>query len=164
MGEAGKEELLNRLGDPDSAVRFWAVSGLSSCDLEAGVVEKLKPLLDDASISVGLAAADYLVRSGQGALTLGAFSRALESDILWARIRAGAYLSYCSREQLQPMKPLLPALQSAVENRRIFGPEHDHHIKTTVMGMLNAQRDVIGREWVLERVIKRIQLAAIQEV
>ena len=104
------------------------------------------------------------MRSGQGALTLGAFSRALESDILWARIRAGAYLSYCSREQLQPMKPLIPALQSAVENRRIFGPEHDHHIKTKVMGMLNAQRDVIGREWVLERVIKRIQLAPIQEV
>ena len=164
LGEAGKEELLNRLGDPDSAVRFWAVSGLSSCDLEAGDIEELKPLLDDASISVGLAAADYLVRSGQGALPLGAFGRALESDILWARIRAGAYLSYCSREQLQPMKPLIPALQSAVENRRIFGPEHDHHIKTKVMGMLNAQRDVIGREWVLQRVIKRIQLAAIQEV
>ena len=164
LGEEGKKELLHRLGDPDSAVRFWAVSGLSSFDCDAAATERLQPLLDDASMCVGLAAADYLVRVGEGAVTLAAFTRALTNDILWARIRAGAYLSYCSREQLQPMKPLIPALQSAVENRRLFGPEHDHSIKTGVMGMLNAQRDVIGREWVLERVIERIELATVQEV
>ncbi|MFL2540614.1 MAG: sulfatase-like hydrolase/transferase [Candidatus Latescibacterota bacterium] len=159
LGSEGKKELLNRLGDPDSAVRFWGVTGLSCFAFEAGATEGLKPLLEDESISVSLAAANYLVRSGEGAVTLSAFNRALESDILWARIRAGAYLSYCSREQLRPMAPLIAALHSAVENQRVFGPEHDHHIKTKLMGMLNAQRDVIAKEWVLERVIKRIELA-----
>jgi len=59
------------------------------------------------------------------------------------------------------MKPLLSVLQAAIENQSIFGPEHDPHIKTNVLaGMLNAQRDVIGRQWVLERVMKRIELSA----
>ena len=140
-------------------MRFWAVVGLSSFDFDSELVQVLEPRLDDTSISVSLAAADYLVRLGEGALTLKAFTRALESDILWARIRAGAYLSYCGREELRPMQPLIPILQSAMRNRRIFGPEHDDHIKTHLMPMLDAQRDVIGREWVLNRVIERIRWA-----
>ncbi len=100
------------------------------------------------------------MRSGEGAVTLTAFARALESDILWARIRAGAYLSYCSRQQLRPMKPLVPALHAAVENQSFFGPEHEPHIQTNgAMGMLNAQRDVIAKQWVLERVSRRIELS-----
>jgi len=160
LGEEGKKELLNRLDDPDSAVRFWAVTGLSCFDFDAETIAQLKAQLADESISVSLAAADYLVRSGEGAVTLTAFNRALQSDILWARIRAGAYLSYCSREQLQPMQPLIPALQAAADNQRFFGPEHDHQIKTKLMRMLNAQRDVIAKQWVLERVVKRIELAS----
>jgi hypothetical protein len=61
------------------------------------------------------------------------------------------------------MAPLLPALQSAIDNQKLFGPEHDPHIKTNAFaGMLNAQRDVIARRWVLERVEKRIERSAIQ--
>ncbi len=164
LGEEGRKELLKRLDDPDSAVRFWAVTGLSYFDFDAETIEQLKPQLDDESISVSLAAADYLVRSGEGAVTITAFTRALESDILWARIRAGAYLSYCSKEQLHPMQPLIPALQAATENQRFFGPEHDLHIETKLMRMLKAQRDVIAKQWVLERVIKRIELSTVQEV
>lgn len=158
----GKNELLNRLSDSDSGVRFWAVVGLSSFELDAALVAHLEPLLTDASISVSLAAADYLVRLGEGAQTLKAFTKALEGDILWAHIRAGAYLSYCNREQLRPMQPLIPILQSAMQNRRIFGPEQDYHIRTHLTRMLDAQRDVIGREWVLHRVVERIRWASDQ--
>ncbi len=165
LGEEGQEELLKRLDDSDSAVRYWAVTGLSSYDSDLETIEHLKPLLDDESISVSLAAAEYLVRAGAGSVTIAAFARGLESDILWARIRAGAYLSYCNREQLRPMAPLIPALRTALDNQNLFGPEHDPHIKTNQFaGMLNAQRDVIGRQWVLERVMKRIEVAAGQEV
>jgi len=160
MGEDAKEELANRLSDPDSAVRFWAVTGLCSLGVERTMIERLSALLDDPSISVSLAAGDYLVRAGEGALALPAFARALASDILWARIRAGAYLSYRSREELQPMKPLIPALEQAMNKPEMFGPEHDSHIETNIYnGMLNGQRDGIGRVWVLERVIRRIELA-----
>jgi hypothetical protein len=133
--------------------------------VDGALVDKLTPLLDDPSISVSLVAGDYLVRVGEGALALPVFAQALASDILWTRIRAGAYLSYRSREELQPMKPLIPTLQTAIENQSIYGPEHDPHIKTNMLvGMLNAQRDVIGRQWVLERVMKRIELSADQKV
>jgi hypothetical protein len=63
------------------------------------------------------------------------------------------------------MAPLIPALRAAIDKQNLFGPEHDPHIKTNQFaGILNAQRDLIGREWVLERVTKRIELAANQEV
>ena len=63
------------------------------------------------------------------------------------------------------MAPLISALQAAMDNRKLFGPEHDPHIKTNQFaGMLNAQRDVIGREWVLERVTKRNELTTNPEV
>ena len=78
---------------------------------------------------------------------------------------AGAALAECNRDQLQAMAPVFPALRAALDNQNLFGSEHDPHIKTNQFaGMLNAQRDVIGRQWVLERVIKRIELAAGQEV
>lgn len=106
LGEKGKVELVERLDDPDSAVRYWAVTGLMSFDLDSDNTERLKRMLDDTSISVSLAAADALGRMGQGAITIPALRRALGSDLLWARLRAAANLSYYTREQLRPMKPL----------------------------------------------------------
>ena len=160
MGEDAKEELAKRLSDPDSAVRFWAVTGLCSLGVERTMIERLSALLDDSSISVSLTAGDYLVRAGKGALALPAFARALASDILWARIRAGAYLSYRSREELQPMKPLISALEQAINKQEMFGPEHNLEIeRNNYTGRLDGQRDGIGKEWVLERVSRRIELS-----
>lgn len=158
--EDGARELLSRLDDTDSAVRFWAVTGLCSLGTDNGLINQIKPLLEDESMSVSLAAADYLVRLGLGAVTIAAFTRALKSDILWARLRAGAYLSYRSREQLQPMKPLIPHLRAALQNSECFGPEHASHIDSNFsLGMFNAQRDTIVGRWVIGRVIRRIELA-----
>jgi N-sulfoglucosamine sulfohydrolase len=160
LGEPGRKALMGRLDDPDSAVRYWAVTGLSTFDFDNKAIERLKPLLDDESISVCLAAADYLTRAGEGSTAITAFARGLESDILWARLRAGAYLSYCTREQLRPMKPLISILRKATGNQRMFGPTHIPYIETNQFtGMLDAQRDVITKQWVLERVIRRIDLS-----
>ncbi len=160
MGEEKKEELVQRLGDPDSVVRFWAVTGLCSLGAEHTMTEKLSPLLDEPSISVSMAAGDYLVRADEGALALPAFERALASDFLWARLRAGAYLSYRSREELQPMKPLILALEQAINKEEVCGPEHNAQVeRNNYIGRLGGQRDGIVKEWVLERVIKRIALA-----
>ena len=160
LGEKGKVELVERLDDQDGAVRYWAVTGLMSFDLDSDNTERLKRMLDDTSISVSLAAADALGRMGQGAITIPALRRALESDLLWARLRAAADLSYYTREQLRPMKPLIPALQTALQNATCFGPEHSPHIESMFsMGMFNSQRDMIANRWVIDRVIKRIEQA-----
>tara|TARA_A100001037_G_C14593859_1_gene389909 strand:+ start:56 stop:376 length:321 start_codon:yes stop_codon:yes gene_type:complete len=106
-----------------------------------------------------------LVRAGKGSETISSFTQGLKSDILWARIRAGAYLSYCSRSQLQSMAPLIPVLQKAIKKETILGPEHEHYIQVDQFpGMLNSQRDIIGNEWVLNRAMKRIQLASDEKI
>ncbi|MCY4352208.1 MAG: hypothetical protein OXC45_03765, partial [Gemmatimonadetes bacterium] len=87
--------------------------------------------------------------------------RALASDILWARLRAGAYLSYRSREELQPMAPLIPALEQAINKREMCGPEHNAQVeRNNYTGGLDGQWDGIVRVWVLERVMKRIELSS----
>ena len=40
-----------------------------------------------------------------------------------------SYLSYRSREELLPMKPLVPHLKAAVQIAACFGPEHTSHIE-----------------------------------
>ena len=165
LGTVGQQELITRLEDSDSAVRYWAVTGLSSYQFDLYTINQILPCLDDESISVSLAAANYLVRAGKGSETIASFTQGLKSDILWARIRAGAYLSYCSRSQLRPMAPLIPVLQKAIKKETILGPEHEHYIQVDQFpGMLNSQRDVIGNEWVLNRVMKRIQLATDEKI
>ena len=62
------------------------------------------------------------------------------------------------------MMSLIPTLEQASKRQEMFGPEHDPHIETNQFaGMLNAQRDVIGKQWVLDRVLKRIELSTDQE-
>ena len=105
------------------------------------------------------------MRAGKGALTLPAFERALASDILWARLRAGAYLAYRTREELQPMKSLIPVLKQAINKQEMCGPEHNAQVaRNNYTSTLDGQRDSIVRLWVLERVMKRIELAAEQQV
>ncbi len=71
-----------------------------------------------------------------------------------------AKLSYHTKEQLRPMKPLIPASRAALENPACFGPEHSPHIESMFsLRMFNAQRDTIANRWVIGRVIERIELA-----
>ena len=79
LGERGRTELLSRLDDLDSVVRFWAVTGLCSLGTDKQLVPTLKRLLADESISVSLAAGDYLARAGEGTSAIPAFARALAS-------------------------------------------------------------------------------------
>ena len=160
LGEKSRNELLNRLKDPDSAVRFWAVTGLSTLKSDKCLTKTLKPALDDESSCVRLAAANQLVGLGRGLMTIPAFSRELKSDILWNRLRAGAYLSYHSKENLKHMKPLLPILITASTNPNIMGSEYEPVSKNNRgRNMLDSQRDVIAKQWVLNRVIRRIKLS-----
>jgi hypothetical protein len=58
------------------------------------------------------------------------------------------------------MKPLIPALQAALQNLTCFSPEHSFHIESMFsVGMFNNQRDMIANRWVIGRVIRRIELA-----
>ncbi|HAA76239.1 TPA: hypothetical protein DCE37_14080 [Candidatus Latescibacteria bacterium] len=129
-------------------------------DVEGFLASRPKDKPFFAYHKLGSAHASVFKRTGQGDRAISAFTRALESEILWARLRAGAYLTYCSADQLHPMKALIPALQAAIENQGLFGPEHEPFLETNQFGgMVDAQRDTITRRWVLERAVSRIKLA-----
>ena len=161
LGETGRAKLIDRLDDPDSAVRYWAITGLMSYELEDTVLQKIDPLVRDESTSVSLAAADLLCQNNRIEGAMPALERALQSDLLWARFRAGANLSFYSREILAQMKALIPALQAAPDNPVCYGPfEPDWDaLIPPIQTMYRAQKDTIVGEWVLQRVIKRIELA-----
>jgi uncharacterized sulfatase len=59
-------DLIDRLGDPDAAVRYWAATGLLVRGHNAYVdaATKVRPLLDDPSPSVRIAAAEVVGRYG----------------------------------------------------------------------------------------------------
>ena len=161
LGKAGRAKLIDRLDDPDSAVRYWAITGLMSYELEDTVLQKIGPLVQDESISVSLAAADLLCQNNRTEGAMPALEHALQSDLLWARFRAGANLSFYRREILAQMKALIPALQAALDNPVCYGPfEPDWDaLIPPVQTMYRAQKNAIVGEWVLQRVIKRIELA-----
>ncbi|MYI64138.1 MAG: sulfatase-like hydrolase/transferase, partial [Gemmatimonadetes bacterium] len=161
LGEAGKAKLIDRLDDPDSAVRYWAITGLMSYEVEDTVLQKIGPLVQDESLSASLAAADLLCQNNRIEGAIPALERALQSDLLWVRFRAGANLSFYSRELLAQMKKLIPALQAALDNPVCYGPfEPDWDaLIPPVQTMYRAQKNTIVGEWVLQRVIKRIELA-----
>ncbi|MBN1910249.1 MAG: sulfatase-like hydrolase/transferase [Pirellulales bacterium] len=69
--DAGQQEtpdvavLTEALNDPDAAVRYWAIDGLSqSKELASSIVPRLRKALKDESITVELAAARGLWRAG----------------------------------------------------------------------------------------------------
>ena len=161
LGEAGRAGLIDRLDDPDSAVRYWAITGLMSYEVEDTVLQKIGPLVQDESISVSLAAADLLCQNDHTEGVMPALERALQSDLLWARFRAGANLSFYNREILAQMKALIPALQAALDNPVCYGPFESawDALIPPVQTMYRAQKNTIVDEWVLQRVIKRIELA-----
>ncbi len=160
LGEAGKAKLIDRLDDSDSAVRYWAITGLMSYEAEDTVLQKIGSLVQDESISVSLAAADLLCQNNRTE-GMPALERALQSDLLWARFRAGANLSFYRREILAQLKALIPALQAALDNPVCYGPFEPNWdaLIPPVQTMYLAQKDTIMGEWVLQRVIKRIELA-----
>ena len=161
LGEEGRAILFERLDDPDSAIRYWAVTGLMSFEEDDDTIQKLTQLVNDNSLSVSLAAGDALCRFEQPEKAIATFTRALGSDLLWARCRAGANLSYYGRETLAKMKVLIPALEAALKNPSCYG-DYDPDLDTLIpynRDFFSAERDRHLGEWVLKRVIRRIDLA-----
>ena len=161
LGEVGRAKLIDRLDDPDRAVRYWAITGLMSYEVEDTVLQKIGPLVRDESLSVSLAAADLLCQNNRPAGAMPTLERALQSDLLWARFRAGANLSFYRREILAQMKALIPALQAALDNPVCYGPFEPawDALIPPVQNRHRVQKNTIVGEWVLQRVIKRIELA-----
>lgn len=107
-------ELLERLNDPDAAVRYWAAIGVGNLASQAKshqykIAEATK---DDAAI-VRVAAARALCRMGNVQEALPTLVDALHSDPQWVRLNAAIVLDEIDDEAL----PVLADLQQSLEPR-----------------------------------------------
>ena len=114
-GAGQRAELLRRLADADSAIRFWAVTGLVvlRCDDQA-VVDAFTAALDDPAVSVRIAAADGLFRLRRYAAGLPALIAALEHPLPVTRGRSANVLDSQPPSAAPHLQPALEPLRNAI--------------------------------------------------
>ena len=114
-GAGRRAELLRRLADADSAIRFWAVTGLVilRCDDQA-VVDALTAALGDPAVSVRIAAADGLFRLRRYDAGLPALIAALEHPLPVTRGRAANVLDSQPPSAAAHLRPALEPLRRAI--------------------------------------------------
>lgn len=82
-------EIIKRLSDKDPVVRYWAVIGTIVLKNDAvSAKSRLKELLNDAEISVRIAASESLLNLGETEKPVQTLSEALKSENQMARVQA----------------------------------------------------------------------------
>ncbi len=122
QGQRAMPELIDRITDPDSAVRFWAALGLAVTALTSGpetfstVEPALEAALRDESVSVRITAAEGLFNLGRYEQGLPVLIEALNHPSVDARIRVGCILDSQPPEANEKLRGAIEPLQRAVEN------------------------------------------------
>jgi uncharacterized sulfatase len=120
QGKEAIPEMLARVKDPDSAVRFWAVLGLVALQSDdAKVVAALQAAAKDKSISVRITAADGLFNLGRYEDGLPAIVAALKHPIPAARIRASCILDTQPPSANPKLQPGIAALRAAASELNV---------------------------------------------
>ncbi len=109
---SGEPELLEKLNDNDSGVRYWAVVGLMQLEqLSSKAKEALTGLLEDPSPSVQIAAAEALcifVSSAEAVETLG---RNVMDERPWVALQAARSILLVG----EAARPLIPVMYKKLE-------------------------------------------------
>ncbi len=110
VGKADIQEMIRKLKDQDSGVRYWAVIALQAREATSAAA-KLTPLLDDPSPTVQIAAAETLCRWGQCAIALPILSQWVQDDRPWLALQAARSIELIGAKA----KPLVPVLYAVLE-------------------------------------------------
>lgn len=112
VGKAPATDIAASLRDPDSGVRFWAVTGLLNNLPDAkSYVTELTMLLNDSSPTVQIAAAEVLCGLGASKDALPVLEKWITDEKPWLALYAARTVQMTGKEA-QPMKP---AIQAAIE-------------------------------------------------
>lgn len=113
VGKAPVSEIASRLNDPDSGVRFWAVSGLINSLPEAKPwLPEVEKLLNDPSPTVQIAAAELMCHLGSSKNALPVLEKYMTDERPWLALYAARTVQMIGIEA----KPLKPAIQAAINN------------------------------------------------
>jgi arylsulfatase A-like enzyme len=112
VGKAPIADIASRLNDPDSGVRFWAVTGLLNNLAEAKPYkDETTRLLTDNSPTVQIAAAELLCKLGSPGDALPVLEKWITDDRMWLALYAGRTVQMIGK-QAQPMKL---SIQAAID-------------------------------------------------
>jgi uncharacterized sulfatase len=113
QGPDAVPELLERVGDDDAAVRFWAVIGLTNTgSRDEAAVRALQKALDDSSVEVRIVAAEALCRIDREAAALPILTSALTHESSWVRLQAANVLDRVGEKA----RPAMDAIKKAMED------------------------------------------------
>ena len=113
-GPEQRGELLRRRADADSAVRFWAITGLVILECaDQAAADAFDAALQDPAVSVRIAAADGLLRLRRYGAALPALIAALEHPLPVARGRAANVLDSQPPSAAARLRPALEPLRRA---------------------------------------------------
>jgi N-sulfoglucosamine sulfohydrolase len=124
VGKAPVSEIAARLSDPDSGVRFWAVTGLLN-NLEGSKphLTEISQLLNDSSPTVQIAAAELLCKLGSPKEALPVLEKWITDDRMWLALYAARTVQMIGKEA-QPMKQ---SIQAAIEKLAVdLGNRNPH--------------------------------------
>jgi len=114
------DELIRRMNDPESVVRYWAVTGCLVLGKKAkSAVDAVKKVLNDNCGDVRVAAAEFLCQMGYESEGLPVLIRELQNENSKVALRAISSLEYLGRKA----RPALAALKTAAKR------EDDNYIK-----------------------------------
>lgn len=120
QGPAAIAELLQRIADPDAAVRFWAVIGLTNTAARnEGAVEALQTALVDSSVEVRIAAAEGLCRIDREAEALPILTDAITHESPWIRLQAANALDRVG-EKSRPAMDIMRKIVQASRKEDMF--------------------------------------------
>jgi uncharacterized sulfatase len=114
-GPSAMRGLLKALSDEDSAVRYWAATGLGNIGLPASsAAGRLKRALKDDSVVVRVAAARALGRMGDAGSALPVLTDALANGAQWERLHAAIVLD----EMDEQARPAIKEMHAALKPRK----------------------------------------------
>lgn len=115
VGVSGEQELLEKLKDHDSGVRYWAIIGLMQLkQLNSGTAKALTQLLGDPSPSVQIAAAELLCYSKSTTDTksvIETLERNLSDERPWVALQAARTVLLVEEKG----RPLIPAMYKKLD-------------------------------------------------
>ncbi|MCO8120431.1 sulfatase-like hydrolase/transferase [Stieleria sp. TO1_6] len=126
-GPAALDDLLASVDDPDSAIRYWAATGVGNIGMEADpkALQPMKGLLSDSSSAVRTAAARALCRIGDPEPALPVLIHEMQTGQQWERLQATIVLDEIDAQA----RPVADQMKQGLEYQPGFNSDGKYRVR-----------------------------------
>ncbi|MDW3652264.1 MAG: sulfatase-like hydrolase/transferase [Bacteroidia bacterium] len=136
LAEISPEKLMENLGHPNAAVRYWAAISLGNQHTNLSFDPALTEALKDEVPVVSFAVARALQKYRKADLALPILVAGLEHEDEWVRLNAAQVLD----EMGEAARPAIPALQSVMEDKNKYVVRVANHALNQLLGTTTVVR------------------------